>query len=194
MDISVIVLIVILSAIALRIYMDSDYFQLKCIVSTVDGRKYCIRDRTRLQEAADRLALCTHNMKRLVNYCAEMHPHDARVTRLVRGFNPKRIQETLPTSTLTAYSENKGEKLAFCLDRYKNGGGGLIDLNTLTFVAIHELAHVSTSSVGHTPEFWANFKFLLGEAEKCGVYRPVDYRAEPQHYCGMEIRDNPYFE
>ena len=194
MDVSVIFLILVLSGLALKIYMDSDFFQLKCIISTVDGKKYCIRDRMRMQEAADRLAECTNNMEKLVRYCGETHPQDARVQRLVKGFNPKRIQETLPTSTLTAYSENKGEKIAFCLERYKNGGGGLIDLNTLTFVAIHELAHVATAGVGHTPEFWSNFKFLIGEAKNCGVYRPVDYKAQPQQYCGMEISDSPYFE
>ena len=32
------------------------------------------------------------------------------------------------------------------------------------FVALHELSHVMTVSVGHTQEFWENFKFLLKEA------------------------------
>ena len=31
------------------------------------------------------------------------------VKRLVKNFNPKRVVETLPNSTYTAYSENKGE-------------------------------------------------------------------------------------
>ena len=35
---------------------------------------------------------------------------------------------------------NKGEKLAFCLDTKKNSAGRLIDINTLTYVALHELA------------------------------------------------------
>ena len=35
----------------------------------------------------------------------------------------------------------------------------LIDENTLMFVALHELAHIATESIGHTKEFWANFKF-----------------------------------
>ena len=83
--------------------------------------------------------------------------------RLVSGFNPKRILETLPTSEYTAYSENKGEKLAFCLNRDKKDNNKLIDIHTLTFVAIHELAHISTKSIGHKSEFWENFKFLLEE-------------------------------
>ena len=33
----------------------------------------------------------------------------------------RKISETLPTSQYTAYSENKGEKLAFCTTTKKDG-------------------------------------------------------------------------
>ena len=39
---------------------------------------------------------------------------------MVENFNPTTIKETLPTSEYTAYSENKGEKLAFCLNKKKS--------------------------------------------------------------------------
>lgn len=185
-----IILIVILSY---RMYIDSDFFHLKCIISDVDGNKYCVRERTKLELAADKLANVNKNMKLLVDYCKNNHNEKENVKRLCDGFNPKKITETLPTSEYTAYSENKGEKIAFCLDTEKNGNGKLIDLNTLTFVAIHELAHVASKSIGHTPEFWDNFKFLLHEAEKINIYQPIDYSKNPKKYCGMEINDNPYF-
>ena len=54
---------------------------------------------------------------------------------MAEKFNPRKISETLPTSEYTAYSENKGEKLAFCTTTTKKGSK-LIDENTLTFVAI----------------------------------------------------------
>ena len=101
--------------------------------------------------------------------------------------------ETLPTSEYTAYSENKGEKLAFCLNKEKEGNQ-LIDPNTLMFVAIHELSHIATKSIGHKDEFWNNFKFLLGEAKKIGVYEPEDYKKNSKRYCGTNITDNPYFD
>ena len=112
-----------------------------------------------------------------------------------RQLEPKLLEiiETLPTSKYTAYSQNKGEKLAFCLNATKDNPEQLIDLNTLTFVALHELAHVATKSVGHTPEFWDNFKFLLIQAEKINIYNPMDYKNNPKNYCGMTITDNPYF-
>jgi hypothetical protein len=144
-------------------------------------------------EAANLLAEVTQRMKNLVKYMKEKYPNNKDVKKLVEGFNPKSISETLPTSELTAYSENKGEKIAFCLNKTKNGNT-LIDLNTLTFVAIHELSHIMTTSIGHKQEFWQNFKFLLENAKKAGIYTPQDYKSKPQGYCGMTITDNPYYD
>ena len=177
----------------LRTYYISENFQLKCVISSVDGKKYCVRDRIMLKEAVNLLAEAVNKMKRLVEYVSKEYPNDEDVKRLKKNFNPHKITETLPTSELTAYSENKGEKMAFCLNKTKNTGT-LIDINTLTFVAIHELAHTMTKSVGHKQEFWKNFKFLLENAVKIGIYKPVDYKKENQTYCGMTITDNPYYD
>ena len=176
-------------------YQNSDMFQLKCIVSTVDGNKYCVRERAKLQEAADLLASVTKKCKALVAYMNRKHPQDERSILLEKGFNPQKIMETLPTSSYTAYSENKGEKIAFCLSpKKKNGEDTLIDEHTLTFVAIHELSHVCTKSIGHKTEFWENFKFLLENAKEAGIHEPKDYQKEPKKYCSMDIQDNPYFD
>jgi hypothetical protein len=175
-------------------YDGMDSFQLKCIVSTVDGQKYCVRERDNIKAAADLLAKTTDKCKDLVAYVGKKYPDRDDVQRLVRGFNPKKVMETLPTSTYTAYSENKGEKLAFCLNREKEDNDHLIDENTLMFVAIHELSHIMTKSIGHKTEFWQNFKFLLGEAKDAGIHTPVDYKKQPKEYCGMKIHDNPYYD
>ena len=187
------VLVGFILLISLKIYIESDDFLLKCIISEVDGNRYCVRERSKLTLAADLLAKTTQRCSKLVEYMGETYPEDERVERLVDGFNPKRISETLPTSNLTAYSENKGEKIAFCLNTTKDGNK-LIDINTLTFVAIHELSHIMTKSIGHEPEFWKNFKFLLENAVKIKIYEAVDYKKEPQGYCGMQITDNPYYD
>jgi len=179
--------------ICLKIYSESDAYNLKCIISSVDGNRYCVRDRQKLELAADLLAKVTQKCKLLVEYVKEKHPSDPRVIKLVKGFNPKSINETLPTSELTAYSENKGEKLAFCLNTTKTGDK-LIDIDTLTFVAIHELSHIMTTSIGHKQDFWQNFKFLLENAKAANIYQPVNYKKEPKEYCGMTIHDNPYYD
>ena len=179
----------------LYIYFDNyGEFDLKCIVSTVNGNEYCVRERSRIQEAADLLARVTDKCKELVEYVYEKFPEKANVQRLYSGFNPQKVMETLPTSKFTAYSENKGEKLAFCLNKDKQDNEQLIDESTLSFVAIHELSHVMTKSIGHKSEFWENFKFLLEQAKAAGIHNPVDYKKEPREYCGMKINDNPYYD
>ena len=177
----------------LAIYYQSDAFNLKCIIASEDGNRYCVREREKLELAANLLAKVTQKMKDTVEYVKQKHPEDPRTIRLVEGFDPKTISETLPTSELTAYSENKGEKIAFCLNTTKEGNR-LIDINTLTFVALHELSHVATESVGHTQEFWQNFKWVLQNAKEAGIYNPVDYKKRPQEYCGMKINDNPFYD
>ena len=179
----------------LYIYFDNyGAFDLKCIVSTVDGNEYCVRERNKLQEAADLLAKVTEKCKQLVDYVYGKFPDQENVQRLDTNFNPKKVMETLPTSKFTAYSENKGEKIAFCLNKEKQENEVLIDESTLTFVAIHELSHVMTKSIGHKSEFWQNFKFLLEQAKEANIHNPVDYKAAPREYCGMKIHDNPYYD
>jgi len=187
-------LIVFIIIIGLYIYYDSDSFQLKCIVSTIDGNKYCVRERENIQKAADLLAKITEKCKSLVKYVGNKYPENEDVKRLVKNYNPKKVMETLPTSEYTAYSENKGEKLAFCLNREKNENNNLIDEHTLMFVSIHELSHVMTKSIGHKSEFWKNFKFLLENAKEAGIHNPEDYKKKPKEYCGMKIHDNPYYD
>ena len=194
LDIFFYIIVAFVIAVCLYTYFTSDTFQLKCIVSTVDGNKYCVRDREKLQDAADMLARITVKCKELVDYMGKQYPDQDNVKRLVAGYNPKRVMETLPTSEYTAYSENKGEKIAFCLNKKRKGEDHMIDEHTLMFVAIHELSHVATKSIGHKTEFWDNFKFLLENANEAGIHLPKDYKETPTEYCGMDIQDNPYYD
>tara|TARA_R110002072_G_scaffold293121_1_gene462222 strand:- start:594 stop:1187 length:594 start_codon:yes stop_codon:yes gene_type:complete len=186
----IVLLIIILS---IKIYSDSDYVNLKCIISNLDGNTYCVRERNKLELAADKLAKVNINLKKLIEYCKIQFPEKENVKLLIENFNPKKIVETLPTSKYTAYSENKGEKLAFCLNNSKNGNK-LIDSNTLMYVALHEISHIASKSVGHTDEFWQNFKFFIEQSEILNIYKPIDYKKTPARYCGMDITDNPYYD
>jgi len=188
------IIILFIFLIALKMYTDSDEFNLRCIVSTVDGKKYCVRERNQVQKASNLLARTTEKLGYLVENVGQRYPDRENVKKLIKNFNPTTIKETLPTSEFTAYSENKGEKIAFCLNKKKHNNDNLIDSNTLMFVATHEIAHIMTTSVGHTEEFWNNFKFLLENAVELKLYTPVDYKKEPEGYCGMDITDNPYYD
>jgi len=190
-----VIVLFVLAACIFKYVMSSDQFQLKCVISKVDGNTYCVRDREKVDAAADLLAKTTDKCKQLVQYMQKTHPDNPITIRLVKGFNPQRVVETLPTSEFTAYSENKGEKIAFCLNPKKKGDvDELIDEHTLMFVAIHELSHVGTKSIGHKTEFWENFKFLLENAKAAGIHEPVNYKEKPAQYCSMDIRDNPYYD
>ena len=194
-DILIYIVIIGILAVCIMIYIQNrDNYDLKCIVSDINGEKYCVRNRDRLNDAADLLANTADKCRELVEYMYKKYPDDERCQRLKKGFNPKQFMETLPTSEYTAYSENKGEKLAFCLNKKKKDNTDLIDHHTLEFVAIHELSHIATKSIGHETEFWENFKFLLENAKKAGIHEPKDYKKSPEKYCGMTIHDNPYYD
>jgi len=175
------------------IYNKND-LDLKCIISKNDGREYCVRRRKDMDSATDLLSNTIHKLEELVKYLNKTQPEDERVLRLNKKFNGTKIKETLPTSKFKAYSENKGDTLAFCLNTENEKNNSLIDQNTLLFVAIHELGHIASESIGHKAEFWDNFKWLLQNAKKAGLHNPTNYKKNPAQYCGMKISDNPYYD
>ena len=59
------------------------------------------------------------------------------------------------------------------------------------FVALHEITHIMTKSIGHTEEFWRNFKFILQESVELGIYTRDEYSKNPKKYCGIEITHSP---
>ena len=129
------------------------------------------------------------NLTKIVEHVKINNISDPKVRRLVEKYRPEQISESLPNTNYTSYSVNKGEKLVFCIGSKKTGK--IVDTNTMMFVAIHELAHVMTKSVGHTPEFWDNMRYLLKKGIKIGVYKAVDYKSKPVSYCGISITDSP---
>ena len=46
-----------------RMYFTSDSFNLRCVISDVDGKQYCVRERKQLHKVADLLARVTNKMK-----------------------------------------------------------------------------------------------------------------------------------
>ena len=91
--------------ICLKIYFDSDTYNLKCIISGEDNNTYCVRETPKLQLVADLLARVTKKLKKISTYLGKKYPDRDNCKRLVDNFNPKKIVEILPTSKYTAYSE-----------------------------------------------------------------------------------------
>jgi len=117
-------------------------------------------------------------------------PDDPRVERLRQRYASTKVFESNNHETFTL---NKGEQIVMCLRNYAQHKKLHDEFNLLVFVGLHELAHVMSTSVDHTVEFWANFKFILRCAAEMNLYDPVDYALDPMWYCAMVVHDNPYF-
>jgi len=166
---------------------DVDYVE-----SHLDNRKYLVRNLPDKADAARLLSLIRARLIHLVRYMRSKYPQDNRIRRLVKNFNSDQISESSPDSKYTSYSVNKGEKIVFCV-RQRNDKNELVDINTMMFVAIHEMAHLMTISIGHTKEFWENMKFLLREAlsKNLQLYSYQPFHTDPAPYCGTMITDTP---
>lgn len=114
--------------------------------------------------------------------------------RLLANYNPELLREHRPVSTEnTSFVTNKTEDFAMCLrDPTKNYE--LHSLETLVFVAAHEISHMANLDYGHGPTFWRDFKFILEEAVEAGIYQPINYKYQPMQYCGIDVNYNPYFD
>ena len=144
-----------------------------------------------LSRIRERLLKLVEHVHKDANNSKNDKTHNLSLKRLKKNYKPNNITESSPGNKYTSYSINKGEKIVFCL-RSKKVDNKLVDLNTMMFVAIHELAHLMTKSIGHTTEFWDNMAYLLERAEELSMYTPKNYKASPVDYCGMEINTTPY--
>lgn len=158
------------------------------VESAVDHRRYVVRNLPDKQKAADMLGNLNKVLQQLIAHVVGKYPQDEDYRRLEANYNPSSISEGTEETNYTSYSVNKGEKIVFCLRSRKDNT--LVDTNTLAYVAIHELGHLMTDEVGHTPLFWKNFQRLLKEAVEIGLYKSIDYGKEPQEYCGVVIQSN----
>jgi len=174
----------------------SSQYPLTKVVSSVDGQTYTVRDMPDKQNAADTMARVRIKMNKLKLHLESTNPDKPQVKQLTRNFeaNPNRFKEATPEAQHTSYSVNKGEEVHFCLRQRDNGDESLVQEDIITFVVIHEMGHMITKSIGHEPEFWNNFAWLLQEAEKVGIYTHRDFRAHPVSYCGMKITDQPSYD
>lgn len=159
-----------------------------------DGHEYDMQELPNKDEAVKLMSKIRANLTKLHTSYSEEPAllNDPPVARFVARFQPDVFSENDIHSSDTSYSENKGQRIVVCLrDKTKPPQYPLIEINTIMFVMLHEMAHLMTESIGHTPEFWGNFKRILHDAVKVGIYTPVNYSRQPTAYCGMLITDSP---
>jgi hypothetical protein len=166
------------------------------VTSNIDGKQYKVRDMPDKQEAANLMARLRIRLIKITDALEKKYPDKAQVKHLVKNFrsDPSRFIEATPDSEHTSYSINKGEQIYMCLRQREGPNESLVNENVMTFVSLHELAHVCTESIGHGPDFWNNFGWLLKEAEALGLYQYTDFQAHPVSYCGVYITDSPRYD
>lgn len=174
-------------------YLSSGPGNLVKVMSALDGREYMVQNLPDMNAAADRLAEIRLDLNKILHEYKQIeYAQDDACKRLIERFHPDNLMENSVDSQYTSYSENKGERIVLCLrDKHDPPSFPLIEKNTVMFVVLHEMAHLMTASTGHTQEFWSNFRRLLEDAMKLGVYEHVNYSRTPVEYCGMMITDSP---
>ena len=80
-------------------------------------------------------------------------------------------------SGFSTYTENKNKIYILLKDQ---STGNFYDYNTLVYALLHEVAHVLTPELNHTPLFTKIYEDLLQRAYKLGIYEP---RKVDPNYC-----------
>lgn len=190
-------------------YYETTTHEVLYVKSKVNNVEYMVRKLPDAQDAADLLGYLSITLTEFVDYLKANNVDDiytkhidgkefkttpekfARdVKQLIKNFNPNVFSESSPNAKYTSYSVNKGQKIVFCIR--SKATNELVDKRTMLFVALHELGHLMTKSIGHTQEFWDNFKIILAIAIDIGVYKYVNFYDNPKEYCGTNITDTPY--
>ena len=167
--------------------------------SSIDNRDYQVRSGFDKQQRADLLAFINGKLEMIVNNLRkEKDPNDA-IKRLIKNWDSGiTIKEIGNLENDAAYVINK-KNMSFCLQNSKNVN--LPELNLITYVGIHELAHIMSEEIGHGKEFVKNFEFLLQYSKEIDYYDPILKQVLPlfisldklptsDNYCGVSLANS----
>lgn len=189
-----ILICILVSTIFIFLYLNKT--NLKYVESSLTGTKYLVQNDKHKEETAGLLEKIIVNMYKLKNYLKKNIDKEGfiefsiYIKQLDEKLTKERttIYENTKNSDLTSYSVNKGEEIVFCLKSKKTNKNHKI--NTIMYVAIHELAHLGCPEIGHTPLFNKIFKFFLEKAIEIKLYTYQDYEKSAIEYCGMVLTTN----
>lgn len=154
----------------------------KRVRSRVNGKLYAVLDKPDAQEAADMLA----RLETALDDFVAQHDYlrDPRIQNILDRWKPSTSGKLTEIASEAAYSLNK-RKVFVCL---RGPDGSLEPYNNSMYVLLHELGHIASDDFGHTPVFWANFRYLLELAERSGTYTYADHADST--YCGHPLGEN----
>jgi hypothetical protein len=177
------------------VYDGTDY-----IKSNIDGKSYRVRSSKGKEEKADLLAIMHTKLNLIVNSLKNStYSTNGNIQRLVQNWEKGvSIKEIGKMETDAAYVINK-QYMSFCLP--EDTAKTVDNLNLMTYVGIHELAHIMSNETGHGDEFIQNFEFLLNYAktleytdpilkEKMPVYIQLNKLNTADNYCGVSLTNS----
>ncbi len=188
-----IILFFVIFLICIYLYKYSDS---KEIVSNFDNKRYVVRKGGKMLDAANKLAEINNLIESLIKSIEKKYPNELFVKKLKENYNHTVLSEAPIDDRLTTYTIDKKD-IYVCL-KTRNDKEEIYDTNTLIYVLLHELAHLSNYSInnepiiGHGKEFQKIFKILVKEAIEIKIYKYIDYSSYPQEYCGLYISTQIY--
>ena len=119
------------------------------------------------------------------DYYSQHNPYLKEVVSIIKNkMTDPEILKALNSVTFhegeDSYTINK-KKTYVCLT---DENGEYYSHHTLTYVILHEMAHVLCDEIGHTEKFHKIFKQILKKAEECGLHDPN--KSIPNNYAKAE--------
>lgn len=120
-----------------------------------------------------------------MNYSSHSHPILNLIKSNLAKIDPK--YGAIPFRISNQSATHNKKLITLCIF---DENGAPYDINTLMYVALHEVAHTidhtTSTEEHHTPEFIEIFAKLIKQAAKVGVYNPNSVM--PKMYCGQPNR------
>lgn len=198
LKISLIILLIILIYLFYQyVYDGTEHYR-----STVDNNFYKIRKGGNSQLRADILATIYKKFKIIITALKRDSNFNQleSVKRLVNTWNNGiTVKEIGNMESDAAYVINK-KYMSFCIQT-KTNAYNTSDINLITYVGLHELAHIMSVEIGHGPEFIENFEILLNYAKQLKYFDTILNAEVPlyiqlnkiktaDNYCGVPLTNS----
>jgi len=171
------------------IYDGTEYIR-----SKLDGEYYKVKNILN----AEYLAILNMKLNLIVSSLENSeYSSNENVKRLISNWKKGvTLKEIGNLESEAAYVINK-QYMSFCLKVTNT----IDSINLMTYVGIHELAHVMSVETGHGSEFIKNFEFLLNYAKTLQYYDPILKTNLPvyiqlnklntaDNYCGVSLQNS----
>jgi hypothetical protein len=151
---------------------------------------YKSKDATHDAQASELLCEVHKRTVKLIEHIGRKYGQTSETyTRLKKYYQYTDLTEAAKSETINK-TMGPLDKIYLCIE---SKAGILYDINTIMFVQIHELTHVSIpnfSDTDHPEFFWDKNRQMIKDAIEAGIYSYVDYEKNPTEYCGMMINVN----